>query len=268
MNNNESFFYSTNVVFLILLLFIGMLILLRLGSLVGDKLRKPVDGKNDSINTTVVGSVLALFAFLLGFTFSQSGNRFETRRINNISEANAIGTAISRADLYQQPERDSFRKDFKQYVLARIHYFQVGNDLPFLHQADKEARYYSSRIWNRASTDAINAKTLFPGNLMLPSLNEMIDSANFNNYVEKLRVPDPIVFLLLSISLVCAFFIGYYTVNKDWFNRTMTIGFCLLSCLVIYTTLDLDSSRTGLIKHHLSLQAMTDLLDHFSKSSD
>jgi hypothetical protein len=81
------------------------------------------------------------------------------------------------ADLYQQPKRDSLHRDFKQYVLARIHYFQVGNCLPSLYQVDKEARYYSSGIWNRASTSVINAKTLFPGNLMLPSLNEMIDSA-------------------------------------------------------------------------------------------
>src|SRR5664279_4529383 len=266
MDNNESFFYNTNVTVLILLLFAGMLVLLKLGSLVGDKLRTPKDGINDSINTTIVGSVLALFAFLLGFTFSMSGSRFETRRINNISEANAIGTAISRADLYPQPVRDSLRNDFKKYTLARIHYFEVGNDLANINKADKEAKDYATLIWNRASAEAVKAQSVFPSNLMLPALNEMMDSANSNNYGEKFRVPDPIIFLLLAISLVCAFFVGYYTVNKDWFNRIMVFGFCVLSCLVIYTTLDLDNSRAGFIKHHTSLQALTDLLQQFDHS--
>jgi hypothetical protein len=263
MDNKDSFFYSTNVTVLILLLFVGMLILFQVGSLVGDKLRKPIDRKNDSINTTIVGSVLALFGFLLGFAFSMSGSRFETRRLNNIAEANAIATAITRADLYPSVERDSFRNDFMGYVQARINYFQVGNDLSAMKKANIKSQDYATRIWNRASNDAMNAKSLFPANLMLPALNTMMDSANSNNYGEKFRVPDPIIFLLLSISLVCAFFVGYYTVNKDWFNRTITYGFCVLSCLVIYTTLDLDNSRTGFIKHQLSLQAFTDLLQQF-----
>jgi hypothetical protein len=242
-----------------------MLLLLKLGSLVGDKLRKPIEGKNDSINTTIVGSVLALFAFLLGFTFSMGGSRFETRNINNISEANAIGTAISRADLYPPPVRDSLRRDFKQYTLARIHYFEVGNDFSGINKADKDSKIYAGLIWNRASAEAVKAKSVFPSNLMIPALNEMMDSANSNNYGEKFRVPDSIIFLLLAVSLVCAFFVGYYTVNKDWFNWIMVFGFCVLSCLVIYTTLDLDNSRTGFIKHHTSLQALTDLLQQFDQ---
>jgi len=263
MNSIDSFFYNTNLTVLILVLFIGMMALLKLGSLVGDKLRKPIDEKNNSINTTIVGSVLALFAFLLGFTFSMSGNRFETRRINNITEANAIGTAISRADLYPPPVRDSFRSDFKQYTLARIHYFELDNDLTGINNANQQAKQYATFIWNRASALALKSQTVFPANLMVPALNEMMDSANSNNYGEKFRVPDPIIILLLSISLVCAFFVGYYTVNKDWFNRIMVFGFCLLSCLVIYTTIDLDNSRTGFIKHHTSLQAFTDLIQVF-----
>jgi len=88
----------------------------------------------------------------------------------------------------------------------------------------------------------------------------MMDGANSNNYGEKFKVPDPIIFLLLAISLVCAFFVGYYTVNRDRFNAIMNIGFCVLACIVIYTTFDLGSSRTGFIKDHTSPRAFTDLL--------
>jgi len=263
MDNQESFLYNTNVSILVLLLFLGMLIIMKVGSFVGHRLRKKDDEGNDSVNTTVMAAVLGLFAFLLGFTFSMSGNRFESRRINNITEANAIGTAISRADLYPAAERDSLRRDFKEYTMARIQYFQIGNDLPAVQKADRYAQDIGSRLWNRASTDAIRATSVFPSNLMIPALNEMLDSANANNYGEKFRVPDPIVILLFALSLVCAFFVGYYTLKRDWFNRMMTVGFCLLSSIVIYTTLDLDRSRTGLIKHHVSLEALSDLMKQF-----
>jgi hypothetical protein len=265
MANNESVLFSTNAALLSSILFIGMVLLLELGSTVGHRLRKTEDNENNSINTTIVAAVLGLFAFLLGFTFSMSGGRFENRRINNINEANAIGTAILRADFYTKPERDSFRRDFKVYTLARINYFKAGSDLMAIKKAELDAQYYANRIWNRASSNATTATSLFPGNLMIPALNSMIDSANYNNYEEKFRVPDLIILLLFSISLVSAFFVGYYSIRKGGFNRTITVGFCLLSTLVIYTTLDLDRSRSGLIRLNTSQKSITDLITLFDQ---
>jgi len=265
MENSESFLYHTNAALLSFLLFVAMILLLEVGSFVGHRLRKTEENKNDAINTTIVAAVLGLFAFLLGFSFSMSGGRFENRRINNINEANAIGTAILRADLYARPERDSFLYDFKKYTQARIGYFEAGSNVPAMQKQEQNAQYYSGRIWNRASSNASKASSLYPGNLMIPALNNMIDSMSYNDYGEKFRVPDLITILLFSISLVCAFFVGYQSVIKGGFNRTITIGFCLLSVLVIYTTLDLDRSRSGLIRQNTSLQSLTDLMKMFDK---
>lgn len=263
--NSVSVLYDTNAALMSILLFVAMILLLGVGSFVGNLLRKTEDNKNDSINTTILAAVLGLFAFLLGFSFSMSGGRFENRRINNINEANAIGTAILRADLYTKPERDSFRYDFKEYTLARINYFEAGSNTSAMQKAEQDAQYYAGRIWDRASSNASKASSLYPANLMIPALNNMIDSMSYNDYGEKFRVPDLITMLLFSISLVCAFFVGYESVKKGGFNRTITIGFCLLSSLVIYTTLDLDRSRSGLIRLNTSQQSLTDLMKMFDK---
>src|SRR5262245_41699739 len=74
------------------------------------------------------GSLLALFGLLLAFTFSMAGNRFELRRELVIKEANAIGTAVLRADLYQEAERKSFRDDFQRYLATRIEYYEAEAD--------------------------------------------------------------------------------------------------------------------------------------------
>src|SRR5260221_2618374 len=146
MDNKESFLYNTNVTVLVIFLYLGMLIIMKVGSFVGHRLRKKDDETDDSVNTTVMAAVLGLFAFLLGFTFSMSGNRFESRRLNNITEANAIETAISRADLYPAAERDSLRRDFKEYAMARIHYFQTGNDLFSMQKTHQYAQDIGSRL--------------------------------------------------------------------------------------------------------------------------
>jgi hypothetical protein len=265
METGETIISSTNPVLLCILLLSGMLILLRLGNIFGHRLHKIKDDENNAINITFVAAVLGLFALLLGFTFSMGGARLETRRANTINEANAIGTAILRADFYPKEVREAFRLDFKEYTQARVNYFKAGSNMKAMHQADLEAEASAARLWNRASTDAINTTSLFPGNLMLPALNEMIDSSNTTNYGEKFRVPDLIVILLFTFSLACAFFLGYYIKTRGLFDSTITVGFCLLSALVIYTTLDMDRSRTGLIQQHASLQALSDVLQQFDK---
>src|SRR5262245_47175179 len=72
---------------------------------------KTAKGEERSLGATE-GALLALFGLLLAFSFSMSGNRFETRRNLAIEEANAIGTAVLRADLYTADERQGFRNDF------------------------------------------------------------------------------------------------------------------------------------------------------------
>ena len=50
-----------------------------------------------------LGAVLTLLALLLGFTYSMSMNRFDTRRALAVDEANAIGTTYLRAQTLPEP---------------------------------------------------------------------------------------------------------------------------------------------------------------------
>ena len=130
-------------------------------------------------------------------------------------------------------------------------------------RAAASAQIAGKMIWQRATDDAIKAGSLFPANLMIPALNEMLDAGNSNDYAEKLRVPDPIVILLFALCLVCAFFVGYHSSHKGRFDWVIATGFCLLSALVIFITLDLDRPRAGFIRLNTSHQSMTDLIQQF-----
>jgi hypothetical protein len=263
MGNKESFFYHTDPALLILILFMGMLTLMKLGSYIGQRVQRNKSEPENPGNATILAAVFGLFAFVLAFTFSMSGSRYESRRQGTIQEANAIGTAILRADLYPAEERAAFRKDFKTYTLARIEYITSGPNKLEMARAVANAQIAARMIWQRATDDARKSGTVFPANLMIPSLNEMFDSGNSNDYAEKMRVPDPIVILLFALCLLCAFFVGYYSSQRGRFDWIIATGFCLLSALVIYITLDLDRPRAGLIRLNTSQKAMTDLIQQF-----
>ena len=263
MGTKESFFYHADPALLILILFMGMLTLMKLGSYIGLRVQRNKEDQENPGNATVLAAVFGLFAFLLAFTFSMSGGRYESRRQSTIKEANAISTAILRADLYAPEERAAFRKDFKSYTLARIKYITSGRDKLAMSRAAASAQIAGKMIWQRATDDAIKAGSLFPANLMIPALNEMLDAGNSNDYAEKLRVPDPIVILLFALCLVCAFFVGYHSSHKGRFDWVIATGFCLLSALVIFITLDLDRPRAGFIRLNTSHQSMTDLIQQF-----
>lgn len=243
-------------------LFFIMLGCIRLGGRLSKRL--PVKGQVQSEATkTIFGSVFGLMAFLLAFTFGMGGSRFEARRAASITEANAIGTAILRADLYPEGDRKAFRSDFKAYLQARIDYMSCPwNDpkIPKYKQAQQKAE---KNLWERVTRLSVNAPSIIPSNQMIPALNDMFDSATANDYAEIMKVPQSIVIMLFILSIVSSLLLGYTSSGKgklDWYVIT---GFCFLSAIVIYITLDLDRPRRGLIKLDTSHKAIFSQIDQF-----
>ena len=59
---------------------------------------------------TMVGSLFALLAFMLAFTFGLAASRFDARRQLIVEEANAVSTAFLRADLLPPPGAERLRE--------------------------------------------------------------------------------------------------------------------------------------------------------------
>lgn len=246
-----------------LLLFASMLFFIWIGARTGKKQSAKPGYKENEANKTIFTSVFGLLAFLLAFTFGMSGSRYESRRAASITEANAIGTAILRADLYTQEQRKAFRADFKDYLQARIDYLSCQRDDPKMPGYALAQQKATNSLWKRAMELSINPPSIIPSNQMIPALNDMFDSATSNDYSELMKVPQSIVIMLFILSFVSAFFVGYISGEKgkiDWF---VTAGFCFLSALVIYITLDLDRPRRGLIQLDTSHNAIFSQMEQF-----
>jgi hypothetical protein len=252
MLKDTSFIYQTDAGILVLLLLVLMLACIYIGRKVGLKIHLQQEAGTQSTGTSI-SAMFGLLAFLLAFTFSMSASRYDTRRENIVIEANALGTAILRADLYPEEERKAFREDFKQYLEGRIRYFDEGL------ASENSEEDYGKKLWDRAARLSPKPEHLVASQQMIPALNEMLDTSTTRWVGELSRVPDSIVWMLFILSLASAFYLGYSTGVKEPMDWFVAFGFCVLTSLVVYITLDLDRPRRGLIQLSTPHKAMLEL---------
>jgi hypothetical protein len=192
-----------------------------------------------------------------------SQTRLEKVRTVVEQEANDIGTAILRSDLYSDSVRGSFRADFKNYLEAVIVYYENAAVVDRLSKAKEEAQTAAARLWARAAQQSKLPNMLIPSNQMIPSLNEMFDIANSREVILKSKIPDLIIYMLF-VCILASCFVGGFTSSvfsrKDW---VIVAGFSLITSMVVYTTIDLARPMRGIIKETAGQEAIIELRKMF-----
>jgi len=192
-----------------------------------------------------------------------AGSRYENRKNCIIDEANCIGTAILRADIYPDSLKNAYKKDFESYLNSRITYFTSDRNEEKINTSLKQSAEISSKLWQRASYYAKDKDYFIQSNMMIPALNDMFDIASKTNTIYVSKVPESIVYLLLIFSIIISFYIGYNSGLDKKLGKKYIIGFCFLTCIVIYVTLDLDRPRRGLIDLNDEIELLNELKSNF-----
>lgn len=258
MNSNN--LEQTEAWVIALLLFTLMLI----SSFVGKQIGNYIHNKNQTEEKPPETSALiALLFFLLAFTFGMSGERYDSRRKVVVEEANIIGTAILRSDLYPDTTRSLFRKDFKDYVETRISYYKAGSDTKGILNADSLSQIISAKLWKRATSLSKDPANLAATQQMIPALNDMIDVTTTRLSGEKAKVPQSILVMLFFLAVIISFYGGYSEGRKGKIDWLVQIGFCVLVSLVVLFTLDLDRPRRGFVNLDTPNQTIIDLRKNF-----
>ena len=243
---------------LMLILLALMIISIVIGLKAGKKFHKGSEADN-----TILGSLFTLLGLLLAFTFSMAINYHGIRKDIIIEEANDIGTAILRADLYRESDRHLFRAAFEKYVDARVDYFTAGTDLEKVAAAQKLSAEIQQQLWNYASQLSRDSGYSVASMQMIPALNSMIDITTTRQYSNIVHLPDTIIYLLFLLSCVCTFYIGYSAANKEKFSWMLAVIFCLLTSMVVYVIFDMDRPRRGFIKLDQMNNAIVELKQMF-----
>src|SRR6186713_53623 len=91
-----------------------------IGFQVGHWYQARTPGVQEGPTGVLVGSILALLAFLLAITMGMASDRFDTRRGLVLEEANAIGTTYLRAGYLPEPASTQIRELLREYAPLRV----------------------------------------------------------------------------------------------------------------------------------------------------
>ena len=109
-------------------LFLLMLLALWLGNRMRKKFWHAEEGDTKGGVNSLLGALFGLWGFMLAFTFSQSGTRFETVRAMIVDEANILRNTIIQADFFPDSVRDAYRVELRKYLEERISYYEDADD--------------------------------------------------------------------------------------------------------------------------------------------
>jgi hypothetical protein len=191
-----------------------------------------------------------------------SASRYETRRAVMLSEANNIGTVILRCDLYPDSTRNKLRTHLKEYVEARVAYFQAGTDDTKERNAIQATEKWDGMIWSTVAEASKVKDNLVASNQMVPALNAMIDIVTTRNAEKNATVPDSILWLLFLLCIISSFILGFQK-STSRNPYIISIVFALMVCACIQVIIDLDRPRQGFINMQGTNQFIVDLRKMF-----
>src|SRR5439155_11040521 len=143
----------------------------------------------------IIGSVFGLFAFIVGFTFTIALDRYDSRRLIVIEEANAIEASFDRAELIDDAQRYPLQIMLRAYAHTRI-------SPEGFWDAEKQAQLEQSqhlreRLWDVTRTSVLPYRGTDLGVSIAESMNEVLNVGSRRELVSSAHIPDRIMDALI-----------------------------------------------------------------------
>jgi hypothetical protein len=213
-----------------------------LGRLVRDRsehLREPLG--------VLQGALLGLVGLVLAFGLSLAIGRYEARRANVVTDANAIGTTYLRAQTLPEPLRTRSLELLVRYTDTSIRLSDVVPGSAAARKAVADGQVLQRELWRLAGQALADAPTASAPRLYVETLNEMIDMqtvrvAGLNN-----RVPGAVLAVEVVGAAVALGLLAFYLSLLGRGVITVLLAAGLVSLLLV-VTFDLDRPTRGLIR--------------------
>lgn len=250
--------YDLNSALIAGILFVSMVLAVELGYRIGRIRERSASESSKAHINAVQASLLGVLALLLGFTFSLSLQRFDSRSAAVVDEANAIGTAYLRTQLLPASVRSEVQRLLRDYLRVRV---QAGH-ITLADQAEREvllaeAKRIVEALWRHARQAAEEDNSPVRSGLFIQSLNELIDSFGRRDAALDRHVPELVLFLLYGTFLMTGSIVGFASGVAGHRAPFVTYIMVALIVLLVFIIIDLDRPRRGLIE--VSQKSLIDL---------
>ncbi len=209
----------------------------------------------------IEGAILGLLGLLLGFTLQSSMSHLDEKRLLIVQESNAIGTAYLRVDLLDHSDQPEMRRLFRSYLEARLRVYDTVETGGDPQQATTQTLQWQQQIWNKAIKSSNSQDTQVSVGLVIRALNDMIDVTAARTFAYRVKLPALIITLLCGVAIVSSIIIGYAMARQKHLSSVYAAAFSLIISATIYTLLDLDNPRFGLIRLDAAEQTLRELHD-------
>ena len=193
------------------------------------------------------GALLGVVGLILAFGLSLAVSRYEGRRANVVTEANAIGTSFLRAQTLPEPVRSQSLALLTQYTQSAI---RLSDHVPGSAEARAAAareERIQRRLWALGGEALNRSPTGSAARLYVESLNELIDGEDARIAALSNRVPDAVIALeVLGAAVALGLLAAYLALVGQ---GVVTVLFAtLLVTFLLLVTFDLDRPTRGLIQ--------------------
>ncbi|MGH9556644.1 MAG: hypothetical protein ACRD2Y_12565 [Terriglobales bacterium] len=243
-------------------LFVGMMVCLEVGYRLGRRSLETHGASAHEGTGTIDAAVFALLGLLLAFTFAGSTSRLDAKRQLIVQEANAIGTAYLRLDVLPAGEQPEMRRLFREYIDARLRVYERLPDRGATSQELARAAQIQGQVWARAVAATGTDSSAHSARLvLLPALNEMIDVTTARTIALDTHLPSLIFLLLVCVALLSALLAGHAMAKRKARSLLHMVLYAVVIAATVYTVLDLEYPRVGLIRLDAADQALYELRD-------
>ena len=234
---------------------IGIALLsIEFGWCLGIKVAKRKNIKAGASFYIAVGATMGLLSFILATTFGMAAARFDLRKANVVTEANAIGTTYLRIDFLPDSLREEARQLIRSYTTLR----SGGESSIISVDGMAKSANIQDRLWMIGSIAVKQSDTISVG-LFIQSLNDMIDMDTTRVTTLRNRLPDNIWLMLTLITIFSMASLGFEFGIQGYRSWIGNILLVIAFTSVILLIADLDRPQQGLVQ--VSQQPLIDLLN-------
>ena len=221
--------------------------------------RRDPDSGKALLTGPVVGGMLGLMAFLLGFCISIVISQHNGRKAMVVSEANAIGTAYLRADFLDDDSRKTTQNLLREYVEIRL---AAASDASQYEAAVARSEGIHGEVWSLVVQNVAQGNESAVMALFVDSINEVIDMHSLRLSAIQLRLPQQLGTVLYAATLLSFLLVGVSS-SANGKRDTLTIFLFALAFVTVFMIIvDLDRAQEGLLT--VSQTALSDLLNQMT----
>jgi len=207
--------------------------------------RKSVDEKESSVSS-ITGTVLALLAFILAFTFAIVANRYDARKELVREQAITISTAYDRTDFLPEPDRTTAKGLFDQYIAILVeipNQAKVEDVGPMIAQLTA----LQHELWEMGVKWVDSGELNTPiGSLYMDSLNQVGDVQALRVAVAlQARIPTGLWVVLATLVALGMVAVGYQTAIAESRRSLAMLLLALSFSIVIVLIAALDNPASG-----------------------